>query len=162
MKLFDVFRKNNLDEMQEQKLLHIEKNGFWILYFLLAVEMVIKCVLGAPKNSLLGEFICFMAVSVYMLFMCVKNGIWDRHLKGDAKTNLLLGLLAGGIVTALNVLVYVIRAERTVGWLPILLLSAAAGFLTFFITFSLTSILVFFCKRTEERLEKEPEEDEEI
>ena len=24
--------KNNLDEMQEQKLLHIEKTGFWMLY----------------------------------------------------------------------------------------------------------------------------------
>ena len=38
--------KNNLDEMQEQKLLHIEKTGFWMLYILIAFDLIIKVMTG--------------------------------------------------------------------------------------------------------------------
>lgn len=36
--------KNNLDEMQEQKLLHIESSSFWILYAMLLAAILIQCV----------------------------------------------------------------------------------------------------------------------
>ena len=37
-------KKNQLDEMQEQKLLHIEKNGFWFVFWTLIVSMVVQII----------------------------------------------------------------------------------------------------------------------
>ena len=35
-------RRNNLDEMQEQKLLHIESRGYWLAFWGLAAALIIQ------------------------------------------------------------------------------------------------------------------------
>ena len=37
-------RKNNLDEMQEQKLLHIESKGYWLAFWGLGVSLIIQLI----------------------------------------------------------------------------------------------------------------------
>ena len=65
MKLFDFFRKNNLDEMQEQKMLKIEHNGFWLLYWGLFAALLIQAVLyRGDLHAMTGELILLMAASV--------------------------------------------------------------------------------------------------
>ena len=44
---------------------------------------------------LLGEWAVFMLASVYMVAACIKQGLWDRKLRPNFKTNLLISLLAG-------------------------------------------------------------------
>ena len=39
-------KKSNLDEMQEQKLLKIEHNGFWFAFFGLFAAIMIQLALG--------------------------------------------------------------------------------------------------------------------
>ena len=96
MKLFQE-NKNNLDEMQEQKLLKLESRGFWLLWWgLLAAMAVQLLVYGVEAHRhLLGEWVVFMLASVYMVAACTKQGLWDRKLKPNFKTNLLMSLLAG-------------------------------------------------------------------
>ena len=96
MKLFKE-AKNNLDEMQEQRLLKLESRGFWLLWWgLLAAMLVQLLVYGAEAGQhLLGEWAVFMLGSVYMAAACIKQGLWDRKLRPNFKTNLLLSLLAG-------------------------------------------------------------------
>lgn len=89
--------KSNLDEMQEAKLLKIEHNGCWLAFWgLLAVMIVELFVFDAEEvvRAVAGEWIVFMVLSVYIGAACMKNGIWDRHLKANAKTNLLISLIA--------------------------------------------------------------------
>lgn len=95
MKLFKE-TKNNLDEMQEQKLLKLESRGFWLIWWgLLAAMAVQLLVYGVEaRRHLLGEWAVFMLASVYMVAACTRQGLWDRKLRPNLKTNLLLSLLA--------------------------------------------------------------------
>lgn len=88
--------KNNLDEMQEQKLLKIEHRGYQIAFWGLSGAV---CIQSALENNSFahigGEMVILLALSLYMLLACLKNGIWDRWLKPDWKTNLTLSLICG-------------------------------------------------------------------
>lgn len=96
MKLFQE-KKNNLDEMQEQKLLKLESRGFWLIWWGLLAAMAVQLLVYGVEayHLLLGEWAVFMLSSVYMAVACVKQGLWDRKLKPNFKTNLLMSLLAG-------------------------------------------------------------------
>lgn len=97
-------KKNNLDEMQEGKLLHIEKNGCWFAFWALFASIFIQMLISRENviERLAGEWIIFMCLAVYLGVACVKNGIWDRKLKADPKTNILMSLLAGVLSGTLN------------------------------------------------------------
>lgn len=159
MKLFDIFRRNNLDEMQEQKLLHIEKNAFWLLYFMLAAGILVKIALGCEKKSLLGDFFCLAVASVYILYMCVKNGIWDRHLKANTGTNFAASLLAGMVVAVFNTILVFNRMSRQVPWAGLVATFLISGLLTFMLTFFVMSILTFLYRKRAEKLEDEQEDE---
>lgn len=101
MKWFN--RKSNLDEMQELQLLKAESRGFWIGFIGLAVSMAVQVFLygaQAMGGMLLGEFIVFLCMGLYLIGSCLRNGIWDRHLKATPAVNIGLSLLAAA-VTAL-------------------------------------------------------------
>ena len=96
MKLFKG-NNNNLDEMQEQKLLRLESRGFWLIWWALLAAMAVQLLVYGVEayHLLLGEWAVFMLSSVYMTAACIKQGLWDRKLKPNFRTNLLLSLLAG-------------------------------------------------------------------
>ena len=96
MKLFKG-NKNKLDEMQEQKLLRLESRGFWLIWWALLAAMAVQLLVYGVEayHLLLGEWAVFMLSSVYMTAACIKQGLWDRKLKPNFRTNLLLSLLAG-------------------------------------------------------------------
>ena len=95
MKLFQE-KKNNLDEMQEQKLLKLESRGFWLLWWGLLAAMAVQLLVYGVEafRLLLGEWVVFMLSSVYMAAACIKQGLWDRKLKPNFRTNLLISLVA--------------------------------------------------------------------
>lgn len=96
MKLFQE-KKNNLDEMQEQKLLKLESRGFWLTWWALLAAMAVQLLVYGVEayHLLLGEWAVFMLSGVYMVVACIKQGLWDRKLRPNFRTNLLLSLLAG-------------------------------------------------------------------
>lgn len=98
--------KNKLDEMQEQKLLHIEKNGCWFAFGALLVAMFIQMAIWGPGSfkEIAGEWIVFMLLALYLVIGCMKNGIWDRRLEPNLKTNLaasIIGAIGFGAVFAI-------------------------------------------------------------
>ena len=81
MKWFN--RKNNLDEMQELKLLKLESRGFWLGFIGLFLSIVVQIVIYGSENTrevYAGEFIVFLCMGIYLIAECLRNGIWDRHL----------------------------------------------------------------------------------
>ena len=86
--------KTNLDEMQEQTLLKIEHNGCWLAFWGLLAAMGIQLLLGMGGKALLGEWIVFMGMCVYLLVACLRQGIWDRRMKANGKTNLVASAVA--------------------------------------------------------------------
>ena len=98
-------KKTNLDEMQEQVLLKIEHNGCWLAFWGLLAVMAVQMVLRVPGRQLVGEWIVFMALALYLAAACLRAGIWDRHLQANRKTNGIASLLAAiamGILAILN------------------------------------------------------------
>ncbi len=103
MKKTTKAKKNNLDERQEEALLRTESKGFWLAYWLLMVVILIEAVVGTTPfgeqiPTMAGEWIVFMVMCVYVLSRCMKDNVWDRRLKPNFKTNLLLSLGAGAVI----------------------------------------------------------------
>ena len=152
--------KNNLDEMQEQKLLHIEKTGFWMLYILIAFDLIIKVMKRKKKKDVLVELLCFMAVGIYTFVMCVKNGIWDRHIQAGARTNIVVSIISGLIVAVLYLIDYAKRSGAHYNWKAAAGAAGFSGLLTTLITLLLLCLGTAFYQRRVRVLEEESEDEE--
>ncbi len=95
---------NNLDEMQEQKLLKIEHNACWLAFWgLLAVCVVQAFIYGREDYKYIaGEWLVFMCLALYIVIDCVRNGIWDRKLAPTPDVNGWGSLIAGIAVAVFN------------------------------------------------------------
>ena len=105
-------KKNNLDEMQDQKLLKLEEYGFWIMFWALAAAIVIQLATGAAIREVAGELIVLALGSVFIAAGTLKNGMWTR-----SSTPTLKGSLTAAVVPALLIAaVHVIRMIKTSGF----------------------------------------------
>lgn len=152
-------KKSNLDEMQEQKMLHIEKSCFWILYGMLAVTLIVERILGLEMEALAGELICFLAVSAVMVILCIKNGIWDRHLNADNRTHMIASAVGAVVVGILNLVFYYINGYEYYGPLQIILVALLPAVLTFVIAWLVLSICGGFYRKKADKLENEQEDE---
>ena len=144
-------KKSNLDEMQEQELLKIEHNGCWMAYWGLLAAMVIQMVMRVPGAQMLGEWIIFVIMSLYICIACMRKGIWDRRLKANWKTNLVISLLAAVAVAVLVILSNPYLSEP----LDYVLTAGLTGGFTFVLCFAALSIGMKLYKKRREKLEKE-------
>lgn len=146
--------KNNLDEMQEQKLLQIEHNGCWFVFWALLISLLVQYIVYDDTNMayVAGEWIVFMCHSIYMGVACMKEGIWDRHYKADITTNLmysLLGALGMGVLMGVKVFK---RSGMPGGSIASGVIAAA---FTFVICFVLLNVSAAVYKKRSDQLETE-------
>lgn len=127
-------KKNNLDEMQENKLLHIEKNGCWFAFWALLASMFIQMFISVENivERLAGEWIVFMSLAFYIGAACLKNGIWDRKLKADPKTNMRVSLIAAIVAATINAVINYVQFGSVEG-----------VFWCFVIVFIFTAVICF-------------------
>ena len=144
-------KKNNLDEMQEQELLKIEHNGCWLAFWGLLAVMVIQMVMGVPGAQMLGEWIVFMVLALYIVIACLRKGIWDRHLKANRKTNLIISLLAGA---AAGILITVSNPYLSEP-LDYVLVAGISGGFTFVLCFAALSLCTKLYKNRRKKLDAE-------
>ena len=144
-------KKSNLDEMQEQEMLKIEHYGCWMAYWGLLTAMVIQMVLRVPGAQMLGEWIVFMVLALYIVIACLRKGIWDRHLKANRKTNLIISLLAGA---AAGILITVSNPYLSEPLNYVLVAGISGGF-TFVLCFIALSLSMKLYKKRREKLEQE-------
>lgn len=151
-------KKNNLDERQEQALLHVEKNGCWIAFWgLLAAQMIEMIVWGPEFKVIAGEWIVFMVLAIHLVSGCLRNGIWDRHLKPDWKTNLIASALAAVVFGSVMFVGAIVRYPgHTEG-------AASAGAISGALVFVFCIIALSIAKKAYEKkqaqLDAEPEEE---
>ena len=149
--------KSNLDERQEQELLRIEHNGYWLAFFgLLAAMLIQQIFFEADFREIAGEWILLMVVAIYMVGACMKHGIWDRHLKANMKTNFLVSLAAAAVTGIFTVVLSIYRFSAPAQiWILGFVISAASVFLLCFI---ILQILSGSYRRKQEKMEEEPQE----
>ena len=150
-------KNNNLDEMQEQELLKIEHNGCWMAFWMLLISMMIQVIFyGFERYEVIaGEWVVFMILSLYLAIACSRKGIWDRHLKMNFKTNVIISVIAGLAMLVFNAIVFYGKFGKIFGAL-------AAGCVIGLITFVICILMLSFMKKCTEKkqadLDKEPEE----
>ena len=144
-------KKNNLDEMQEQELLKIEHNGCWLAFWGLLAAMALQMVMRVPGRQMLGEWIVFMALSLYIVIACLRKGIWDRHLKANRKTNLIVSLLAAVATGIFVILSNPYLSEP----LDYVLVAGLTGGFTFVLCFAALSVCTKLYRNRRNKLDKE-------
>jgi cation transport ATPase len=160
MKVMRAKRNSNLDEQQEQTLLKIEHNGCWLVFWgLLAVMVVQQFAFGPDFKTIIGEWIVFMVLALYLAFACMRNGIWDRHLEPNSNTNLKVSLIAA---LASGIIVFGITYSR---FRDFILGSVIAGGFTAVIVLVLCFVSLQLSavsyKKRREKMDAEPEENDE-
>lgn len=149
------FQKNNLDEMQESKLLKIESRGFWIGFLGLFLSIAVQAFLYGPGNAgdmIFGELIVFLCMGLYLVGACLRNGIWDRHLQATPAVNIGLSLLAAAVTATFNAIVSYRTYQKAGG--------AAAVFIVYFLMISaMLSVTLCACSALYHRRKKRLEEE---
>ena len=150
--------KNRLDEMQEQKMLKIEHNGYWMAFWGLFIALFVQQFIYGPGEwkYVAGEWIVFMCIALYMVFGCIKNGIWDRRLAPTNEVNLIVSMIAGVVFGLFSFLASYRQYHKLYG-------SIATGVIFYIIIFtacfSALSLSAFLYKRKRDKLENEEEKD---
>lgn len=156
MKLFKK-GKNQLDEMQEQKLRTLESWGYWLTWGALLLSILIQMLVYKDEAAkyLKGEWIVFMASNLYMVIGCVRLGIWSRRgipsFKGLCLISLMAGLVTGIFVAVYNYLIYgdVLTALATV---------ILASLFTFVLCLLVLVVSVSAYKKRRQKLDSEGDE----
>ena len=157
MKLAQLFGKNQLDEMQERTMLTIESRGFWLMWSLLLVVLLVEGLLGFTMREMAGTWAVFMISCVYIVTACLRAGLWSRNIKATIGANLVGSLISG---TVIGVFTF-IKMSAYGAPLSIMLVSAgiAVG-----ITFVLALVVLQLCsaayKKRHEQLENELDKEE--
>ena len=149
--------KNNLDEMQNLKLLQIEHTSCWLAFWGLLAAIYVQMALGCGDfKSIGGESILLVVLSVYLVGGCLKNGIWDRHLEPNPKTNLIISLAAS---LAAGVYWFFVSYRNYHNFWG----SAATFVFVFFsagvLAFFALSVLSSICKKRAKQLDENSEEE---
>ena len=145
-------KKSNLDEMQEQALLRIEHTGCWLAFWGLLAAMAIQGILGAGIRELAGEWIVFMGLCLYLLVSCLRCGIWDRTLKANRKTNLIVSLIAGAAVGVFDAVLFL---RYDMQWPDLTLIAVIPAVITFVLCFAALTVSAAIYKRRREKLDRE-------
>lgn len=146
--------KNNLDEMQEIQLLHIERNGCWLAFWgLLAVILIETFINQANFRQIVGEWIVFMCLALYLSVSCMYRGIWDRRLRPNFRTNLAASVIAGLVCAVVIFLTSYRNYGKLIG-------SLATGAFLFLFTSVITMIALTVSSRIyKQRIKKLESED---
>lgn len=149
--------KNKLDEMQEQKLLRIEHNGCWLAFWGLAISLLVQqFIYGQGEwKYVAGEWIVFVCLDVYIVFSCMKNGIWDRRFEPTPTVTLIASMIAGVSVGIYSFFTSYREYHKLYGSIA----TGAVYFILVFVTCFLSlSLLTFLYIRKRDKIENEEDD----
>lgn len=158
--------EKKVDERQEKELLKVEHYSFWFMYWLLLGVLIIQVfIMEQSWQAVAGEFIVFMAASLFLIVGCIRRGVWSyqtRKVPG-VKSYLLYSLTAAVLAGLPFGLLSGIKWHQ--GFLPGILFCVI-----FYMVFIFAATFVTYCivgaitKHREKTLEQEAlmegEEDE--
>ena len=149
-------RKNNLDEQQERKLLEIESRGFWLAFWGLLIALIVQSLVMKNIGMVIGEWIIFMVLAIYLALSCSRAGIWDRRLDMSRKTCLIVSLIAAMIAAVFMFSFTFLRYHKPVGSLYA---GGISGLIVFVGCYILLILAARATKKRQDKLNAEPEDE---
>ena len=156
MNLKEFFKHDNLDEMQKQTLLKIESCGFWALWVLLLAAVIIESLLGFTPREMAAEWFIFMLGSACSVLSDLRAGIWDRRLKPNTKTNVVVSVAGGAVVFVWGLIKF-----AALGAGIAVLQAVIMGVCTWVLCFALLQLSMKAYKKRHAELENPKEDDDE-
>lgn len=148
-------RKSNLDEQQERKLLEIESRGYWLAFWGVLVTLLVELLVMKDLRAIVGEWILFMGLALYLAISCIRAGIWDRRMDMSRKTCLLASLVgalcAAGFMFGFSYL----RFQRPLGALSV---GAVIGLISFGVCYLVLRLVVRATQKRQDELNAEPDD----
>lgn len=149
-------RKSKLDEQQERKLLEIESRGCWLVFWGLLLALFVESVVIKDFRAIIGEWILFMGLALYVGISCIRAGIWDRRMDMSRKTSLLVSL-AAALCEAIFMFGFTyVRYQKPIGSLYS---AAIIGAITFTVCFLILRIAARATKKRQDELNAEPDDE---
>ena len=153
-------RKSNLDEQQERKLLEIESRGCWLAFWGLLVALIVETVVMTKDlRAIIGEWVLFMGLALYLAISCMRAGIWDRRADMSRRTRLLFSLAAGICAGLFLFAITFTRYQRLIG-------SLCTGVIGVVFTVALTYFILRLAARAtqkrQDELNAEPEDEDSL
>ena len=149
-------RKNNLDERQERKLLEIESRGFCLAFWGLLIALIVQSLVMENIGMVIGEWIIFMGLAIYIALSCSRAGIWDRRLDMSRKTCLIVSLIAAMIAAVFMFSFTFLRYHKPVGSLYA---GGISGLIVFVGCYILLILAARATKKRQDKLNAEPEDE---
>ena len=149
-------RKNKLDEQQERKLLEIESHGFWLAFWGLLIGLAVQSLVMKNVSMVIGEWIVFMFLALYLCISCMRAGIWDRRLDMSRKTNFIISLIAAICTAAFMFGFTFLRYHKPIGSLYAGVFAALTVFVICLIALTLAARAT---KKRQDKLNAEPEDE---
>ena len=143
--------KQITDERQEYEIYRIEHVALWTVFWLLVASIPVQLLLFREPMMILGECICILIVSVFILISFVQRGLWGNYTTPTWKPHLLSGVLTAVIGTSIVAILVWGKAS----FLFYILLSFAALFL---VAFALSYAVGMVVKKREHALADETDE----
>lgn len=166
MSWFKKFFAKKVDERQEMDLLRVEHYSFWLMFWLLAIEIVVQGIILDGGDKITGEWIVFMITAVFSVAGFIRKGVWSYQSKRvpGVKSYFLYSLIAGAVGGVLGFLGGMKRSPGNQGAICANVVGMATGiFAISFVGFSvLGTITRYREKKLElEAMEEDTDEDEE-
>ena len=148
--------KNKLDEMQEQKMLKIEHNGcwlaFWGLFAVLCIQVIIYGYGAESLRYMVGEWVVFMCLALYIIIDCLRIGVWDRRLSPTPKVNACASAIGGVVVCVMNFAISYKKYHMPAGAVA---RGIITGIMVFVLCFAALTCGAFIYKKRVKHLEQE-------
>lgn len=94
--------KKIIDERQELEMMKVERTGFWIMWGVLLLSLLVQSLfLGAGPKQIAEENISFLVGCLIVVIGCVKKGLWGYDSTPCMKTYLSASLIGTLIFTFL-------------------------------------------------------------
>lgn len=114
--------KNNLDEMQDSKLLKIEETGLWLSFWGLMAVVIIQFVIGTTLKEIAGEIFVLAIQSIYIAFSTIRNGLWTRSHAPTKKTNIIFRFIPALIIGGTHAVRQFLILRKQISLMPILVI----------------------------------------
>ena len=150
-------RKSNLDEQQERRLLEIESRGCWLAFWGLLLALIVESVVIKDLRAIIGEWVLFMGLALYLAISCMRAGIWDRRADMSRRTCLLVSLAAALCAAIFMFGFTYVRYQKPLGSLYS---AAIMGAITFIICYLVLRLAARATKKRQDELNAEPEDEE--
>lgn len=166
MNWFKKLFSKKVDERQEMDLLRVEHYSFWLMFWLLAIEIVVQGIILDEGDKILGEWIVFIVTAVFSVAGFIRKGVWSYQAKKvpGVKSYFLYSIVAGVAGGAISFLGMIKRSPGNLQAVMAATIGTATGiFVISFIGFSVLGTITRHRERELEleAMEEDTDEDEE-